>query len=159
MKYLIVLLCAMAVSLPGCLAMNPGGQVEKALKQSKIYEWRETGTFWAEAVGTHEEEFTMAEGNIVMKEDDEGNMVVDFEKSRLTHYLHAKPNAGAAASAAGLAFEASTQQVKAMSASFDKMVALIASTMAPVPKPPPAAAVPSPFAGPVGDLLPLLVPP
>lgn len=99
----------------GCALLMPGESVRRGMEQSKIYEWRTDGGFWVEAKGTHTESFMMLEGELVMKEGDDGKPVVDFERSRVTHYLAADPNVDVAGTAMGQAFEASTAQMKMFS--------------------------------------------
>ncbi len=108
-----ILVAVLALLASGCVAFDPGGQVRKGLTQSKVYEWRDDGNFWAEGRGPQTERFTMAQGVIVMTVDDDGEPVIDFERSRLEYYLRADPSADAASSALAQALQASTQQMAA----------------------------------------------
>ncbi len=106
----------------GCLALDPGGNVARGLRQENIYQWGETGNFNAELVGSHESGFTMYEGFLVFKVDengevmvdDEGNPVIDPTKSNITAYLKTNDKADIAGQALAVAFTESTKQMAAL---------------------------------------------
>lgn len=139
-----ILVTVLALVASGCVALDPGGQVRKGLSQSKVYEWRNDGNFWAEGLGPQTERFTMAQGVIVMTVDEDGEPVIDFEKSRLEYYLRADPSADAAASAMTQALEASTQQMGAFTELLGTVIQAAMPLLAarqPAPAPPPAETV------------------
>lgn len=128
-----LMLTGWLMTLAGCGMMFPGLQVKDALSQRKIYEWREDGGFWVEGTGTQTERFTMMQGVIVMKTDGDGNEVVDLEKSQIEYYLKADPSADSAASALGAALQASTDQMRAMGETLNKIVDSVMPLLSPVP--------------------------
>ena len=116
--------------LPGCAAFDPGGQVSRGLGQSKSYEWSDTGQFKVTGNGPQTERFTMAQGDLVMKVDKDGNEVIDWDKSKLAYYLRADPKADDAANAMNAALIASTAQVDRLSRSFDNLLASVLPLLA-----------------------------
>jgi len=133
----LIPLCALHVALftviyvlPGCVAFDPGGQVGRGLGQSKTYEWSENGRFRVDGNGPQTERFTMAEGDIVMSFDDDGNEVVDWSKSKIKYYLRADPKADDAANAMNAALLASTAQIDRMSQSFDNLLSTLLPMLA-----------------------------
>jgi hypothetical protein len=119
----------MIVGFSGCAAFDPGGQVRRSLTQSKIYEWREDGSFWVEGNGTQTERFIMAQGDVKIITNDEGDEVIDWENSHIAYYLEADPSADAASAAMAQALQASTQQVQYLSQTFDNMIDLLGTLM------------------------------
>lgn len=117
----------------GCAILDPGGQVRRGLTQSKLYEWGEEGNFWVQGNGPQTERFTMAQGRIVMKEDPEGDPVVDWEKSAIEYFLTADPSADAAGTAMGQALTASTKQIEMLTGTVNKLLEAAIPLLAPVP--------------------------
>jgi hypothetical protein len=136
--------------LSSCLAFDPGGQVRRGLGQKKIYEWKADGGVWVEGEGPQTESFTMMEGSIVIGDDGE----VDWEQSRVTHYLRSDPSGRAAQGAMVAAFAASTEQTKAFSATVEKLVETIVPLLTPIPSPPEAPSETPPVLPVIEGLLP-----
>lgn len=125
---------ALAV-LPGCVALDPGGQVARGVGQAKTYGWDELGNFTVTGQGAQTERFTMAQGDIVMMAGPDGLPVIDYEKSRLEYFLTADPSAESAASVMGPAFEASTAQVRVLAGELGRIVDVLIQASMPVPVP------------------------
>jgi len=124
MRWIVMMMVAVWVGgcLAGCAWSDPGGQVARGLGQEKTYAWSENGNFSVQGKGPQTERFTMAEGNIVMKFDDDGNEVVDWGKSAIQYYLRADPNADVAGGAMAQGFEASTRQAEALGKVFSQAI-------------------------------------
>ncbi len=130
----MILICLLS---GGCLALDPAGAIG-GLKQRQIIGWDADGNFSFNAVGTHEARITMAEGDIVLAKDADGNDIIDWEQSTISAYLRADPKADEAASALGLALLNSTKQMDRMGDSFDSLAGgLIATLGGGAPRAPP----------------------
>lgn len=120
------------LSCAGCLRMNPGREVATALNESAEFSWTSEDDLRVKTEGTHEAEWMLATGEIKMMLNADGEMVIDPAASAFTQILWSKPRAGVAADAAAAAFLASTEQVKHITESVNKVLDLAAS-FAPVP--------------------------
>ena len=127
----------LALASPGCVALDPGGQVARGIGQTKTYGWDEAGNFTVTGQGAQTERFTMAQGAILMMPGPDGLPVIDYENSRLEYFLTADPSAESAASVMGPAFEASTAQVRVLAGELGSAISvladLVAKTIVPVP--------------------------
>ena len=115
--------------LPGCVALDPGGQVARGVGQTKTYGWDEAGNFTVTGQGAQTERFTMAQGAILMMPGPDGLPVIDYENSRLEYFLTADPSAESAASVMGPAFEASTAQVRVLAGELGKALQLVTALL------------------------------
>jgi len=131
------LLCGMIMCVPACVWGDPGGQVGRGLGQEKTYAWSETGAFSVAGKGPQTERFTMAEGDIVMAKDDDGNDVIDWDKSRVRYYLRADPSADAARDSMATALEMSTRQAEMIQRSFDNLIGSVLPLIVSRSSPPP----------------------
>lgn len=130
------LLAAFVGCLPtGCAMFTPGASVRRGLEQSKLYEWRADGGFWVEGKGTQTEAFTMVQGDIKMKEGEDGKPVIDWDGSTVAYYLSADPNADVAGTAMGQAFAASTAQMGMLNQTIDTLLSIV-GPLIPVPSAP-----------------------
>jgi len=119
----------LALASPGCVALDPGGQVARGVGQTKTYGWDEAGNFTVTGQGAQTERFTMAQGAILMMPGPDGLPVIDYENSRLEYFLTADPSAESAASVMGPAFEASTAQVRVLAGELGKALQLVTALL------------------------------
>jgi len=120
------------LSTVGCLGTNPGREVRTALNEEAEFTWTSEDDLRVKTEGTHEAEWLLGTGEIRMMLGPDGDMIVDPAASVFTQILWSKPHAGAAGDAAAAAFLASTEQVKHITESVNKVLDLAAS-FAPVP--------------------------
>lgn len=118
-------LIAVAV-VGGCLAGCTGLNTWLGHRQSKLYEWRENGSFWAEAYGTGNEEFEMTQKTTSYNDDGTVASVDEYS-------LRVKPNHGQAGATMAAGFEASTKNLQAIT----DLIGNIAPQFAPAPTPEP----------------------
>lgn len=125
--------------LPGGCALftSPGEQIRQGMEQSTLKEWRADGGFWAEAKGTQTERYTMAQGRIVLKENEDGEAVIDLEESVIEYYLTADPSARDSGTAMGQALEASTAQAEVLGRTVSDLVGAMIPLLTSVPAVPP----------------------
>jgi hypothetical protein len=116
----------------GCALWTPGASVQRGIGQSKLYEWRADGGFWVEGKGTQEEQFTMAQGILKMKEGENGEPTIDWENSVVEYYLTARPSAKVAGNAMEQAFQAGTAQAGIFAGAIGELVSAIVPLI-PVP--------------------------
>ncbi len=118
----------------GCALLNPGGQVGESHKQRFEIGWT-ADEFKAVSNGLQEQGFTMAEGEIVMMNDAEGNPVMDVEKSVVTAYLRSTPVSRENTLAGQSYATAGVQQTEALTRLIEALVPLFRPTIRSPPKP------------------------
>ncbi len=118
----LITAAVLAAMCSGCLWGNPGGEVRRGMTQQQRVGWSAEGNFTQEAEGTQTNNMLMAEGEIVMKEDDNGKPVIDFERSQLTAVLITSPSAQDASNALAQAFQASTAQAELFGKTLEGMI-------------------------------------
>ena len=88
---IIIAIAIACASACGCAMLSPGGEVEKSHAQFFKIGWTDA-EFNAESRGAQENGFTMMEGEIVMKLNEDGVLVPDVELSKITAYLYSNPS-------------------------------------------------------------------
>jgi hypothetical protein len=95
------------------------------MTQHQAVGWNADGNFTQEAEGTQTNNMIMAEGDIVMKEDEHGRPMIDLEHSTLTHVLITSPSAQDASNALAQAFAASTAQAELFGRTLDGIMQMV----------------------------------
>lgn len=120
---MLLVLPLTCIGMAGCSTLDPGGQTKAGLGQRSQFLWDERSNFVSDIDGTQTGRFTMAEGQIVLKEDG----AVDPAQSAITHYLHYEPKADAARDAFAMAYQQSTLQMQMQLETFKETMLMVRS--------------------------------